>query len=235
MSASPQRLLSQTGAIAIIVGIVIGAGIFKTPAIVAGLTQDLGWTLLLWLGGALLSIAGALCYAELASAFPHAGGDYYFLRRSFGRHIAFLYGWAKATVINTGSIALLAFVFGDYMSQVIHLGPYSSVIWAIGIVLCLTFINLSGIQSSARTQTVLTTLEVSGLIAIVLAALYLLAQGQTSGLSNAPWFEKDVPLGLLGLGMVFVLLTFGGWNESAYISAELKGGPRMTGIVTGKQ
>lgn len=78
MSASPQRLLSQTGAIAIIVGIVIGAGIFKTPAIVAGLTQDLGWTLLLWLGGALLSIAGALCYAELASAFPHAGGDYHF-------------------------------------------------------------------------------------------------------------------------------------------------------------
>jgi len=228
LSASPQRLLSQTGAIAIIVGIVIGAGIFKTPAIVAGLTQDLGWTLLLWLGGALLSIAGALCYAELASAFPHAGGDYHFLRKAFGRHIAFLYGWAKATVINTGSIALLAFVFGDYMSQVIHLGNYSSVIWAIAIVLSLTLINLSGIQSSARTQTVLTTLEVSGLIAIVLAALYLLSQGQTSGLTQAPWFEKDVPLGLLGLGMVFVLLTFGGWNESAYISAELKGGPRMT-------
>ena len=66
-----------------------------------------------------MSLAGALCYAELATAYPHAGGDYHFLTRAFGRHASFLYAWARATVINTGSIALLAFVFGDYMATVL--------------------------------------------------------------------------------------------------------------------
>ena len=64
-----------------------------------------------------ISLIGALCYAELASTYPHAGGDYHFLTRAFGRDVSFLYGWARATVINTGSIALLAFVFGDYLSR----------------------------------------------------------------------------------------------------------------------
>jgi amino acid transporter len=85
---------------------------------VAGITGDVGWLLVIWLIGALVSLMGALCYAELCTAYPHAGGDYHFLHRAFGRHVSFLYAWARATVINTGSIALLAFVFGDYFSQV---------------------------------------------------------------------------------------------------------------------
>ncbi|MBJ7475509.1 MAG: amino acid permease, partial [Polynucleobacter sp.] len=71
--ASPQRLLSPLGAVAIIVGIVIGAGIFKTPSLVAAITGDVGWALALWVGGAIISLAGALCYAELATLYPHAG------------------------------------------------------------------------------------------------------------------------------------------------------------------
>ena len=77
--AEPTRSLSPVGAVAIIVGIVIGAGIFKTPSLVAGVTGDAGWMIVAWVLGGLISLAGALCYAELATTYPHAGGDYHFL------------------------------------------------------------------------------------------------------------------------------------------------------------
>lgn len=220
----PQRLLHPWGAVAIIVGIVIGAGIFKTPSMVAGVAGDIGWIMLIWAAGALISLAGALCYAELSTAYPHTGGDYHFLSRAYGKSISFLYAWAKAMVINTGSIALLGFVFGDYMSQVIHLGPYSTAIWAVGIVLLLTLINIAGIHASARVQAVMTVSEVLGLIAVVIAGFMLTAPVSTTATPAA--FSSTPPLGLMGLAMVFVLLTYGGWNEAAYISAEVKGGPR---------
>ena len=225
LGASPQRLLSPLGAVAIIVGIVIGAGIFKTPSIVADVTGDVGWALTLWVGGALISLAGALCYAELATLYPHAGGDYHFLTKAYGKNISFLYGWAKAMVINTGSIALLAFVFGDYMTKVIPLGSYSVIYWAVVIVVVLTIVNLIGIQASAHIQTALTVLEVAGLIAIIIAGFGLFTT-PLPPVINPPLFSSAPQLGMLGLGMVFVLLTFGGWNESAYISAELKGTPQ---------
>ena len=121
--AAPRRLLRPADAVAIVVGIVIGAGIFKTPSMVAGVTGDVGWLFVAWVLGAIVSLAGALCYAELATAYPHAGGDYHFLTRAFGRHTSFLYAWARSTVINSGSIALLAFVFGDYLSTVAFARP----------------------------------------------------------------------------------------------------------------
>lgn len=220
--AEPTRRLSPVGAVAIIVGIVIGAGIFKTPSMVAGVTGDAGWMILAWILGGVISLAGALCYAELATTYPHAGGDYHFLGRAFGRQVAFLYAWAKATVINTGSIALLAFVFGDYLSKVIDLGPHSSAIWAVGIVVVLTIVNLIGLHAASWVQTLLTVIEVSGLICVGVAGMVL--AGSTPVTSEA--FTSTPSLGMFGLAMVFVLLTYGGWNEAAYISAEVRGGRR---------
>jgi len=224
----PTRILHPGGAVAIVVGIVVGAGIFKTPSMVAGLTGDAGWLLAVWVGGAVISLAGALCYAELCSAHPHAGGDYHFLSKAYGKNLSFLYAWAKAMVINTGSIALLAYVFGDYMSEVIALGPYSSALWAVIIVVLLTVTNILGLRSSANLQTVLIVLVLLGLAAVVWAGFY------STPAAGAPqeFFVKRPPLGLLGLSMVFVLLTFGGWNEAAYVSSEVKGGPRaMAGVL----
>lgn len=80
-----------------------------------------------WLIGGLVSLVGALCYAELSTTFPSTGGDYHFIMRAFGKRTAFLFGWARMSVIQTGSIALLAFIFGDYISQIYSLGEYSSV------------------------------------------------------------------------------------------------------------
>ena len=220
--AQPQHLLNPLGAVALIVGIVIGAGIFKTPSMVAGIAGDVGWVIAIWLIGALVSLMGALCYAELCTAYPHAGGDYHFLHRAFGRHVSFLYAWARATVINTGSIALLAFVFGDYFSQVWSWGENGNAYWAFTIVLALTAINVLGVNASARVQMVLTAFEVLGLVAVVVAGFAV-----ESATPSAPAaFSSTPPMAMMGLCLVFVLLTFGGWNEAAYVSAELKGGSR---------
>jgi basic amino acid/polyamine antiporter, APA family len=224
-SAQPRATLNLTQAIAIIVGIVIGAGIFKAPSLVAANTGSVEWMFAAWIAGGVISLIGALCYAELATSFPHAGGDYHFLHRAYGKAVSFLFAWARFAVITTGSIALLGFVFGDYMTQILPLGPASSALYAVAALLILTWVNVRGMQSSAQTQTWLTGVEVLGLLLIVVGGLFLAGNGTgaAQAASAAPAAAPSTPaLGALGLAMVFVLLTYGGWNEAAYISAELK-------------
>lgn len=213
--------LTMRHAIAITVGVVIGAGIFKAPSLVAGSVPSAGWMFALWVAGGLIALVGALCYAELATTYPSAGGEYHFLSRAFGRGTALLYAWARFAVITTGSIALLGFVFGDYMTQLLPLGPYSSALWAAIATVVLTAINLRGIRSGAETQSWLTAVEVGGLVLIVGAALWF-ALGGGNAPPPPPTAPGPVSLAGVGFGMVFVLLTFGGWNDAAYISADLK-------------
>lgn len=212
--------LTMRHAIAITVGVVIGAGIFKAPSLVAGSVPSAGWMFALWVAGGFIALVGALCYAELASTYPSAGGEYHFLARAFGRGTALLYAWARFAVITTGSIALLGFVFGDYMTQLLPLGPYSSALWAAIATVVLTLINLRGIRSGAETQSWLTAVEVGGLVLIVGAALWFAVGGGSAPPPAAT--PGPVSLAGVGFGMVFVLLTFGGWNDAAYISADLK-------------
>ena len=219
-AAQPRPVLDLSDAIALIVGIVVGAGIFKTPSLVAANAGG-AWTMLAaWLLGGIVSLIGALCYAELATACPHAGGDYHFLTRAYGRKLSFLFAWARLSVITTGSIALLAFVFGDYCSRLYSLGEHSSALYAVLIVIVLTAVNIAGVKSGAATQNWLTILEVLGLLAVVVAGLVLAPAAATA---TAPG-GADPGQPAFGLCMVFVLLTYGGWNEAAYISAELKEG-----------
>jgi len=224
--AAPRPVLSVFDAVMITVGIVIGAGIFKTPSMVAGVTGAVDWMLIAWVLGGVLSLVGALCYAELASSFPSAGGDYHFLSRAYGKDLSFFFAWARVAVITTGSIALLAFVFGDYMSRVLSLGPNSSAIYAALTVIVLTAINLLGLRESARTQNILTILEVSGLVLVAIAGLIATAPAAAPAAPVAAAASPNAIPPMFGLAMVFVLLTYGGWNEAAYISAEVKGGPR---------
>jgi amino acid transporter len=224
--AAPRPVLSVFDAVMITVGIVIGAGIFKTPSMVAGVTGAVDWMLIAWVLGGVLSLVGALCYAELASSFPSAGGDYHFLSRAYGKDLSFFFAWARVAVITTGSIALLAFVFGDYMSRVLSLGPNSSAIYAALTVIVLTAINLLGLRESARTQNVLTIIEVSGLVLVAIAGLIATAPAAAPAAAAAAAASPNAIPPMFGLAMVFVLLTYGGWNEAAYISAEVKGGPR---------
>jgi APA family basic amino acid/polyamine antiporter len=223
---APRETLGPREAIAIVVGIVIGAGIFKAPSLVAMNSASEGWMMFAWLLGGVVSIIGALCYCELATAYPSAGGDYHFLHRAFGRHVSFLFAWSRFSVITTGSIALLAFVFGDYMTQVLPLGPYSAAIWGAASILALTWLNVRGVRQGAGTQVVLTTLEVGGLLLVFVAGVVAATAGlgasapAAAAAPAAPAAAFSLPA--FGFAMVFVLLTFGGWNEGAYISAELR-------------
>src|SRR5690606_2615892 len=215
---APAHILSVWDATMITVGIVIGAGIFQTPSLVANIAGSPAWMLAAWVLGGVLSFIGALTYAELATTYPSAGGDYSFLTRAYGRDVSFLFAWARSLVIVTGSIALLGFVLGDYLTRLLPLGPYSSAIYAAAAVVLLTIVNIIGLRSSSRMQNVLTILEISGVLLIALAGFLLDAPAAASApATQAPG------LGAFGLAMVFVLLTFGGWNEAAYVSAEVRG------------
>jgi amino acid transporter len=221
-TAEPQPVLSLFDAVALIVGIVVGAGIFRTPSLVAANAGSGEAFLGAWLLGGVVSLIGALCYAELTTAFPNAGGDYHFLTRAFGRKLAFLFAWSRMSVIQTGSVALLAFIFGDYLSQIYSFGAYSSVIYAAIAVVVLTGINIIGIKSGTGAQKLLTTAEVLGILIIIIAGFFFASSANQ--ISPAADTASAPAMTSFGLTMVFVLLTFGGWNEAAYISSELRTG-----------
>lgn len=227
--AEPVPTLALRDAVGMIVGIVVGAGIFRTPTLVAANVSSETTALLLWLAGGIVSLIGALCYAELTTAYPHTGGDYHYLTRAYGRPLSFLFVWSRVTVIQTGSVALLAYVFGDYVSQLFSLvfsdksqwfSPegYAPSIFAALVVVLLTGLNVLGVRQGTRTQNFLTVIEVFSLVLIIIAGLFLIDTPATQ--TTAP---TQTSTGAIGLAMVFVLLTYGGWNEAAYISAETNG------------
>jgi amino acid transporter len=222
--AKPQRSLTQADAVAMIVGIVIGVGIFRAPSIVAGSSSSEGVFLALWVAGGVISLVGALCYAELGSAYPNAGGEYFFLRRAFGDWLGFLFAWARMTVIQTGAIAAIAFVVGDYATQMLSLGEKSSAVYAALAVVVITGLNIAGTTESKWLQNTLTVVLSLSILGVVVAGL-----SATPAAAVAPAAaDKSAPL-FSGLALIFILLTYGGWNEAAYLTAEMRDSRR--GIV----
>ncbi|MFN3891429.1 MAG: APC family permease [Beijerinckiaceae bacterium] len=212
--SAPQKTISVIDGVAFIVGVVIGIGIFRMPPLVASNTASETMFMLAWLAGGFAMLIGALCYAELASSHPDAGGEYHFLRKAYGPRLAVLFGWARGTVIQTGAIAYVAFVFGDYAQQIIGLGARGSSIWAALAVIAFTAINVMGTQPGRRTQLIFASTTVATVVVVAIA-----------GLAGPPAPPSPAPVsgaGALGLAMVFVLLTYGGWNEVAYLSGEMK-------------
>ena len=217
---APRPVLRTFDIVSLIVGTVVGAGIYKTPALVAGMVHSDAAVLAFWVLGGVLSIIGALCYAELAAAFPDTGGEYYFLRLAWGPRIAFLYAWARSTVIVTGSIAMLAITFGDYLSPIISLGSYSAYWWAAIITVLLSGLNALGVHHARRAQNLFLAVALHAVLAIVIAGFR--ANGLSQPSITSVDVEQNNASGQLGLAMIFVLLTYGGWNEAAYISAEAR-------------
>jgi APA family basic amino acid/polyamine antiporter len=209
----PKQLLSLWDGIVLICGMVIGAGIFKAPSIVAGNVGSNWEFIAAWVLGGAVSLCGALLYAELAARHPDTGGEYAFLSRGLGRGVAFVFAWARMTVIQTGAIAAVAFVFGDYASEMLRLGEKSSAIYAAVGVMALTALNVVGTRESKTLQTVMQLALFAGLAFIAIAGLIAgsPAKPATGGGS-----------GSFGLAMIFVLLTYGGWNEAAYLSGEVR-------------
>jgi amino acid transporter len=226
--SQPRQLLSVGDGVFLTAGMIIGALIFKAPSTVAGATTSSAQFLLAWLFGGLVSLCGALVYAELASRHPETGGEYAFLSRGWGKGVAFLFAWSRMTVIQTGAIAAVAFVFGDYASEIIRLPGHSSAVWAGIAVIVLTGLNFAGTIESKLTQKIMEAALIAGLVVFSLAALFV------GGASAAPAQASGGSPSSFGFAMIFVLLAYGGWNEAAYLSGEVRDAQRnMTKILVG--
>ncbi|MBV9192365.1 MAG: APC family permease [Betaproteobacteria bacterium] len=220
----PLELLSVGDGIFLTVGMIIGALIFKAPSMVAGATSGPLAFLFAWLLGGAISLCGALVYAELASRHPHTGGEYVFLNEGMGRGVAFLFAWSRMTVIQTGAIAAVAFVFGDYASEIFSFGAHSSAIWAAGATVVLTVLNLIGTLQTKALQKVMETTLITGMVIFSIAAIVIGGADKPAAAGSGS--------GSFGFAMIFVLLAYGGWNEAAYLAGEVRNARRnMTRIL----
>jgi amino acid transporter len=202
-----------------IVGIMIGAGIFRVPADVAAAAASELQALALWGLGGVAALAGALTYAELASRFPSIGGEYHFLRLAWGARPGALFVWARIAVMQTGAIATVGFVVGDYAAGLWPDGPHPA-LWAAAAITAVTLANLISLEAGRRGQILFVAVELAAFAAILAAALWLGAGG--SPVPQPPGSQPSTAGPALAL--VFILLAYGGWNEAAYLSAEIRAG-----------
>jgi APA family basic amino acid/polyamine antiporter len=213
-----QSRLGLWDAICIIIGIVIGSSIFKTPPIIFQNLTGPWIGIGVWLLCGLLSLVGALCYAELATTYPRSGGDYVYLTRAFGRPVGFLFGWAQLVVILSGSTGMMAFIFGEYLADLLGVAsdhkPMFATQAAVAAVVILSGINLCGVVLGKWVQNLLVTIKLVGLAAIVVVGI---SYGRAEG-----WSESAPAMGDFGVALILVLYAYGGWNDAAFVAADMK-------------
>jgi basic amino acid/polyamine antiporter, APA family len=224
MSATPARHVSVLYVVMVAVAMVVGAGIFRSPSSIAENAGSTVWFFAAWIAGGVIALAGALCFAELATSLPNAGGDYHFLKTTYGRATAFLFAWARFAVINTGSIALLGFVLGDYANAVWSLGEHGSSWYALITIVLMTLFNLKALYAGQSADYAMTGLEVAGLL-IVFAAGVAIAIAGAPPLAPPNGDVEGFPQ-TFGLALLFVLFAFSGWSEVATLSAEVRDAER---------
>ena len=219
-TAAPQRQLTLFDTTNIIVGIIIGSTIYESTPLIASGTPGPAWLVGIWVLGGILSLIGAFCYAELATAYPTSGGDYVYLTRSFGRSLGFLFAWSQLWVVRPGSIGAMAYVFARYANELAPLGqgPWPLMAYAIASIVVLTVINILGVQQGKRAQNVLTLAKVLGLAAVFVVGM-IFTTGQPFSPPGPP---KPPALHDFYLPMILILYAFGGWNEMAYVAAEVR-------------
>ncbi len=228
-----RRVLNLFDAVMLVVGTIIGVGIFTTTGIVAQYIGHPGWLLTVWVVGGLVALAGALTYGELGGSIPLAGGEYVYLREAYHPKVGFLYGWACFWATFTGAIAILAIAFADYLS---HFFPFFSQdnhitswpvtisgghILAISVIIGLSLFNYLGLKLGSRLQNILSSLK----IVLILGIIWL---GLRSPFGNWGNFsaatQSPAGVGLLAFcqGLVPVWFAYTGWNSITYLGEELK-------------
>ncbi len=206
--------------VSLIIGIVVGTGIFATPRWVFQSVPSAQVGMLVWILAGLLCLVGALCYAELASTYRRTGGDYIYLTRAYGPAIGFLFAWAQLAVILPANIGMMAFVFSEYAAKGFWDFPHARAIYALAAVGTLSLFNVFGFVFGRRTQNVLTAAKVVGLGLIIVAGFFWTAPPAPV----APAQPFDVIA--LASALVPAFFTYGGWNDAAYVAAEMRGGRR---------
>ncbi len=212
----------------LVVGGIIGSGIFLNPATVAQRTGSAWLTIATWSLGAVIALLGAFIYAELGRRRPLVGGGYAYLRDAFGALPAFLYGWALLLAIATGAIAAVAVTFATYAVKIVGLPPGSVTALALGAVVLLSVVNILGVQPGAATQNIFTVLKLAALGALLLAAVFMPAA--TTPTLPPPIASLPLPhpstfaaiLLAMSTALVPVLFSFGGWQQTNFVAEEMR-------------
>ena len=241
-----KRTLTQFDCICIIVGTIIGAGVFKVPSVVASMVPDIFSLILVWSLGGLVALIGALCFAELTTTYPDRGGDYGYLKRAFGRRVGFAFSWCAFWIVRPANIGLMSLIFGEFAAKALP-GTLPMLNFAILAIVIVSGFNLIGVTVGKTAQNVLTVAKVIGILLIVFSPFLLGGQPELKGQpntiavsasqnldANAPSAtttddapendsqETSAQPGWFWLAMVLVMFTYGGWNDIAFVASEVQ-------------
>jgi APA family basic amino acid/polyamine antiporter len=221
--ASLPRVLGIWDVIAIVVGGVIGSGIFLVPKSIASAVPSPILVLGVWVVGGMLSFFGALAFAELGAAMPEAGGMYVFLREAYGPLLSFLFGWTLFLVIDSGAIATLTVAFTSrYLPYFFRMTPLSVKVVSVLFIVFLGAVNYVGVRAGANLQNVLTIIKTAALVGIS-GAIFIFGKGNASNFVNPePGSFNMSLLGSFGVALVASLWAFKGWEGSTYSAGEIK-------------
>jgi len=217
--AQLRQTLSFRDLIFIVVGTVIGSGIWLTPGAVARAAGSPGFALVAWITGGVLSLLGALTFAELGASRPDSGGLYVYLRDAFGSLLAFLYGWTMFLVIGSGSLATLGAAFPRYLSVFVPLSPAGSRVASVLMIAVVTALNVRGTRRSADVQGVATTIK-AGVIVLLAVTLIVASPG---GRAPVDWWPASISIAALSslvTGMIGVLWAYEGWQYVTFSAGE---------------
>jgi basic amino acid/polyamine antiporter, APA family len=212
------RKLGLFDSTALLVGLVIGSGIFLSPQVVARTVPSEGMVLAVWIAAGLLVLVGALAYAELGAMMPATGGHYIYLREAYGPMFAFLCGWSSFAVVWPGAIATLAVAFAIYLGQFLPLTPWLAKLAAVTLIATLTLLNRRGVRQGATTQNILTVAKVAGLGILIFAAFWSRETAQTE------WTLTPAGFSWIHFGMAVVACSwaYDGWYGISFVAGEIK-------------
>ncbi|XP_066597360.1 Y+L amino acid transporter 2 [Prorops nasuta] len=220
-----KKELGLLDGVAIIVGIIVGAGIFVSPKGVLRYSGSLGLALIVWVFSGLLSLIGALCYAELGTMIPKSGGDYAYIMDAFGPLPAFLYLWVALFILVPTGNAITALTFAQYILQPAWPGcepPYEAVRMLAALITCLlTAINCYNVKWATRVQDIFTGTKIFALVIIMVAGFYWLCIGHTENFQR-PMSGTNTEPGFLALAFYSGLFSYSGWNYLNYVTEELQ-------------
>jgi APA family basic amino acid/polyamine antiporter len=212
------RKLGLVDSAAIVVGTIIGSGIFLVPNLVARNLPSPGWIIGVWIFTGVLSFFGALAYAELGAMMPATGGQYVYLREAYGPLWAFLCGWTYFFVILSAAIGWLAISFANYLGYFFALTPALSKAVAVGLIAAVTLVNYRGVTAGAAVQNVFTLMKVGGLVVLIVSAFLA---GRPAAVATAP-AAGEFSVGHFGVAMISCVLAYDGWVAISFVAGEVK-------------
>jgi len=219
-----KRQLGLVTCILLVIGNIIGVGIFTTPGEIARGLPSSGWVLLAWIIGGLMATAGALTYGELGAMYPKAGGNYVFLKEAYGDLWGFLYGMAYCLITSPGAIALLAIGFSEYLG--LHTGLWSAKFLSIAVVLILTFFNWRGVKLGAGVMDFLTTTKILVMVGLVVVG-FSIGHGQSGHFTPLFGGESGGAMMAIGAALVPMAFAYSGWNSTVLVGEEVKNPGRI--------